>query len=157
MSRPSFDAVEHARAAKQQPRDLGTAGLSLFQTETGVTAPTPKPATGEQRRDRVLDALEAKRRDWIDRIHAALVRQLAANGYDGLVTVNDARAVFLALPGLSDEDKAADLRFFGAVWKRPGWIVADWEGRSQHRNASRIARFRYDPNAAERLTSGEAA
>ena len=139
-----------------KPRDLGTSGLSLFQAETGVTAPTPTPATGEQRRDRVLDALEAKRRDWIDRIHAALVRQLAANGYDGIVSANEARRVFATF---ADYDPTADLRFLPSVFRRAGWVYVDYDGVNDApgTHGRRIMRYRYDPTAAERSASTEAA
>ena len=140
---------------QRKPRDLGVSGLGLWQGETGITPPPPAPDTGDARRERILSALEGKRRDWIDRIHAALVRQLAANGYEGVVSANEARSIFLAFPDLSDEDRATDLRFLASLWRRPGWVMLDMNGKSNAdgNHARRIARFRYDPSAAERAES----
>ena len=39
---------------QRRPVDLGVSGLGLFQGEQGITPPPSTPATGEQRRDRVL-------------------------------------------------------------------------------------------------------
>lgn len=124
--------------------DLGVSGLSLFQTETGVTPPRPAPATGEQHRDRIVSALEAKRKDYIDRIHAALVAEMADTFYDGMCSANDARAIYLSFP---DADPSIDFRFLAALWRKPGWVQVDMDGRSNapDNHARRIARYRYVP------------
>ena len=129
-----------------QPKrvDLGVSGLSLFQTETGVTPPKPAPATGEQHRDRIVSALEAKRKDYIDRIHRVLLTRFSLYGYDILVSANDARAIYLSFP---DADPSIDFRFLAALWRKPGWVQVDMNGRSNapDNHARRIARYRYEP------------
>lgn len=138
-------------------RDLGVTGLSLFQQETGVT-PAPARESGEARRDRVIAGMgeEARRKDWIDRIHAALVERLARNGYAGVVSANEARAVYLGFP---DADALIDFRFLAALWKKRGWLLHDWEGKSEAsgNHARRIARYRFDPRAASRTETKGAA
>lgn len=142
----------------QRPtHDIGTDALPLFALATGVDAPPPNADTsGDARRERVLAALEDRRKDWIDRIHAGLVAQLARAGYDGVVSANEARREYLTFP---DCDPAVDFRFLAALWRRRGWVQVDMDGRSTapDNHARRIARYRYDPSAAERAARTEAA
>jgi hypothetical protein len=134
-------------------RDIGTDALPLFAGETGVDAPSRAQArareSGAERADRILEAMAAQRRDWIERIHAALVDRLGANGYEGVVSANEARAVYLTFP---DANPAVDYRFLAALWKQHGWELADWFGVSEApgTHGRKIARYRYNPSAAER-------
>jgi hypothetical protein len=144
----------------KRTRDLGTDALPLFAGETGIEPPRARDVreSPEARRDRVIAGMgdEDKRRDWIDRIHAALVAKLARTNYDGVVSANEARSVYLAFP---DADPSIDFRFLAALWRRAGWVLRDWDGKSEApgTHCRRIARYRYDPKTAARGKTVEAA
>lgn len=153
---------DHADDFPRQKRDLGVDALPLFVGETGVDLPSPAEQrlheSPRARADRIVDAMseQEQRRDWIARIHAALVARLATNRFEGLVSANEARAVYLTF---ADADPSIDFRFLAGLWKRAGWECVDFGAVSEApgTHARRIARFRYNPSAAERSRSTEAA